>query len=76
MRSRDPFCDAKIIEELIDVFPLIALFWLAYNRWKSLGANWYKYSMGYEANGVGDLLFDDIRLRLDEDPQTISFVIL
>lgn len=45
-------------------------------RWKSMGGNWYKYSMGYEANGVGDLLFDDIRLRLDEDPQTISFVIL
>ena len=32
--------------------------------------------MGYEANGVGDLLFDDVRLRLDEDPQTISFAIL
>lgn len=44
-------------------------------KWKSMGGNWYKYSMGYEANGVGDLLFDDIRLRLDEDPQTISFVI-
>jgi hypothetical protein len=32
--------------------------------------------MGYEANGVGDLLFDDIRLRLDADPQSLSFVIL
>ena len=41
-----------------------------------MGGNSYKYSMGYEANGVGDLLFDDVRLRLDEDPQAISFVIL
>ena len=32
--------------------------------------------MGYEANGVGDLLFEDFRLRLDDDPQSISFVIL
>jgi hypothetical protein len=62
------------MEELIDVSSLIALFQC--NRWKPTGGNWYKFSMGYEANGVGDLLFDDFRLRLDEDPQTISFVIL
>jgi len=46
------------------------------NRWKRIGGNLYKYSMGYEANGVGDLLFEDFRLRLDDDPQSISFVIL
>ena len=36
----------------------------------------YKYSLMYEASGVGDTLFEDSRLRLDGDPQTVTFLIL
>lgn len=32
--------------------------------------------MEYEANGVGDMLFEDYKLRLDGDPRSLSFLIL
>ena len=36
----------------------------------------YKYSLVYEAGGVGDILFEDFRLRLDGDPRAVTFLIL
>ena len=30
----------------------------------------------YEASGVGDILFEDFRLRLDGDPRALTFLIL
>ena len=30
----------------------------------------------YEASGVGDMLFEDFRLRLDGDPRAVTFLIL
>jgi len=44
-------------------------------RWQLISNKLYKYSMVYDANGVGDTLFEDLRLRLDGDPRTISFLI-
>ena len=38
--------------------------------------NLYKFSLSYEANGVGDTLFEDFRLRLDGDPRAVTFLIL
>ena len=46
------------------------------DRWEPVGSNLYKYSVEYDANGVGDVLLEDFRLRLDGDPRTISFLIL
>jgi len=46
------------------------------DRWEPVSSNLYKYSVEYDANGVGDVLLEDIRLRLDGDPRTISFLIL
>jgi len=44
-------------------------------RWKLISNKIYKYSMEYEANGVGDSLLEDFKLRLDGDPRAISFLI-
>jgi len=44
-------------------------------RWKCVSNKLYKYSLTYEASGVGDTLFEDLRLRLDGDPRTVTFVI-
>jgi len=44
-------------------------------RWQSVSNNVYKYSLEYEANGVGDTLFEDFRLKLDFDPRAITFLI-
>lgn len=41
-----------------------------------MGNKTYAYSMEYEANGVGDMLFEDYKLRVDEDPRKITFLIL
>jgi hypothetical protein len=38
--------------------------------------NLYKYSLEYDANGVGELLFEDFKLRLEGDPRSITFLIL
>ena len=37
--------------------------------------NLYKYSIEYEAQGVGGVLIDEFRLKLDSDPKTLSFLI-
>jgi len=44
-------------------------------RWECVSNNLYKYSLTYEASGVGDTLFEDLRLRLDGDPRTVTFLI-
>jgi len=44
-------------------------------RWRHMGENLYKYSLDYEANGVGGNLFDDMELRIDGDPRTVTFLI-
>lgn len=45
-------------------------------RWECVSNKLYKYSLVYEANGVGDTLFEDLRLRLDVDPRMVTFLIL
>ncbi|KAL4081425.1 hypothetical protein V8B97DRAFT_24495 [Scleroderma yunnanense] len=44
-------------------------------RWRSVEAGVYALSLDYDAGGVGRTLFDECYLRLDCDPQTVSFVI-
>ncbi|KAF5387620.1 hypothetical protein D9615_000711 [Tricholomella constricta] len=44
-------------------------------RWHRVNENTYKYSLDYEANGVGANLFEDLRLRIDGDPRTVTFLI-
>lgn len=44
-------------------------------RWHRVNENLYKYSLDYEANGVGGNLFEDLRLRIDGDPRTVTFLI-
>ncbi|KAF9476990.1 hypothetical protein BDN70DRAFT_881703 [Pholiota conissans] len=44
-------------------------------KWQNISNNLYKYSLEYDANGVGEVLFDDFRLRLDVDPRSITFLI-
>lgn len=46
-----------------------------HGRWRSLSDGYYRYSLDYEANGVGGKLFDDYRIRLDGDPRTVTFLI-
>jgi hypothetical protein len=45
-------------------------------RWECVSNKLYKYSLTYEASGVGDTLFEDFRLRLDGDPRAVTFLIL
>ena len=47
-----------------------------YYRWECVSNKLYKYSLMYEASGVGDMLFEDFRLRLDGDPRAVTFLIL
>ena len=35
----------------------------------------YSYSLEYEANGVGETLFTDCKLRLDGNPESLTFLI-
>jgi len=44
-------------------------------RWECISNKLYKYSLMYEASGVGDILFEDFRLRLDGDPRALTFLI-
>ncbi|TFK71995.1 hypothetical protein BDN72DRAFT_764004 [Pluteus cervinus] len=44
-------------------------------RWRYFGEGLYKYSMEYEAGGAGGTIFEDIRMRFDCDPKTITFLI-
>ncbi|KAF8806256.1 hypothetical protein BYT27DRAFT_7103255 [Phlegmacium glaucopus] len=44
-------------------------------RFEHVSNKLYKYSLTYEAMGVGDTLFEDFRLRLDGDPRTVTFLI-
>ena len=45
-------------------------------RWARIHGNLFKYSMEYEAGGVGGLLFEDVRLKLDVGPRSVGFLIL
>jgi len=53
---------------------LILSTWVS--RWQSVSNNLYKYSLDYEADGVGDNLFKDFKLKLDSDPRSVTFLIL
>ena len=48
----------------------------SFYRWECVSNKLYKYSLTYDANGVGDTLFENFRLRLDGDPRTVTFLIL
>ncbi|KXN89482.1 hypothetical protein AN958_05644 [Leucoagaricus sp. SymC.cos] len=43
--------------------------------WQRIRDQLYKYSFEYEGGGVGDVLFNDFRMRVDNDPRTVSFLI-
>jgi hypothetical protein len=45
-------------------------------RWQNVADNLYKYSLEYDAEGVGDVLFEDYKLRIDSDPRAVTFLIL
>jgi hypothetical protein len=44
-------------------------------RWQPLGARHYKYTMEYAAGGVGNILMDDLRLRVEGDPRRVAFLV-
>ncbi|KAJ3545999.1 hypothetical protein NMY22_g2219 [Coprinellus aureogranulatus] len=44
-------------------------------KWSRVHGNLFKYSLEYEAGGVGGVVFEDVRLKLDIDPRTVSFLI-
>ncbi|KIJ69784.1 hypothetical protein HYDPIDRAFT_77734 [Hydnomerulius pinastri MD-312] len=44
-------------------------------RWRLVEVGVYALSLDYEAGGAGRTLFDDYHLRLDCEPQTVSFMI-
>ncbi|KAF9462066.1 hypothetical protein BDZ94DRAFT_764436 [Collybia nuda] len=44
-------------------------------RWNRMGNDFYRYSLDYELNGVSGNLFDDLKLRIDGDPRTTTFLI-
>jgi len=44
-------------------------------RWHRVKDNLYKYSLDYDANGVGANLFEDLMLRIDGDPRTVTLLI-
>ncbi|KAF9236241.1 hypothetical protein BU15DRAFT_89284 [Melanogaster broomeanus] len=44
-------------------------------RWRLIEVGVYGLSLDYEAGGAGRTLFENYQLRLDCEPQTISFVI-
>lgn len=58
------------------VFKEILVFFIFLFRWECVSNKLYKYSLMYEASGVGDILFEDFRLRLDGDPRAVTFLIL
>ena len=55
---------------------LMCVFLFYFIRWECISNKLYKYSLMYEASGVGDILFEDFRLRLDGDPRGVTFLIL
>ncbi|KAJ7055104.1 hypothetical protein C8F01DRAFT_1161064 [Mycena amicta] len=44
-------------------------------RWQHLNGRLYKYTVEYDAGGVGALLIDDLRLLIDGDPRLLTFFI-
>jgi hypothetical protein len=44
------------------------------HRWRLVEVGIYALSLDYEAGGAGRTLFDDYQLKLDCEPQTVSFI--
>ncbi|KAF8125233.1 hypothetical protein K438DRAFT_1892162 [Mycena galopus ATCC 62051] len=44
-------------------------------RWQPLGDGYYRYTMDYAAGGVGNVLMDDLRLRVEGDPRRVAFLV-
>ncbi|KAF7352243.1 hypothetical protein MVEN_01187700 [Mycena venus] len=44
-------------------------------RWHPLGDRYYRYTMEYAAGGVGNMLMDDLRLRVEGDPRRVAFLV-
>ncbi|KAJ7098606.1 hypothetical protein B0H15DRAFT_583477 [Mycena belliarum] len=44
-------------------------------RWRHISGGLYKYSLDYEASGVGAELVNDLRLIVDGDPRSLRFLI-
>lgn len=53
---------------------VLTLFYYCY-RWQKIRDRLYKYSLEYEGGGVGDMLFSDFRMRIDNDPRSVGFLI-
>ncbi|KAJ7265394.1 hypothetical protein B0H12DRAFT_196875 [Mycena haematopus] len=62
---------------LIPQFPLVAwtLTATCLYRWEPLGDRYYRYTMDYAAGGVGKVLMDDLRLRVEGDPREVAFLV-
>ncbi|KAF7294129.1 hypothetical protein HMN09_01141300 [Mycena chlorophos] len=44
-------------------------------RWQNLGGRLFRYTLEYDAGGAGQVLIDDLRLRVDGDPRLVNFFI-
>ncbi|KAF9025877.1 hypothetical protein BDZ89DRAFT_1161536 [Hymenopellis radicata] len=42
-------------------------------RWLRVAEDMYDYTMEYDCSGVGAMLFEDLRLKVDGDPRTVTF---
>lgn len=45
------------------------------HRYEGLGENLYKFTIEYDANGVGGVLVEDFKLVLEGDPRKATFLI-
>ncbi|KAJ8482157.1 hypothetical protein ONZ45_g15051 [Pleurotus djamor] len=43
--------------------------------WKQLSDNLFTYTFSYEAGGIGAILFEDLKMKVDCDPKRLTFTI-
>lgn len=48
---------------------------LAVLRWQRVRDQLYRYSLEYDGGGVGDVLFNDFKMKVEMDPQKVNFLI-
>jgi len=44
-------------------------------RWQRIRDQLYKYSLEYDGGGVGAVLFNDFRMKIEVDPKMVTFLI-
>ncbi|KAJ7770971.1 hypothetical protein DFH07DRAFT_237395 [Mycena maculata] len=67
-RLRSATADAQVYEAVVGRARVQFII-----RWQHLGERLYKYTMEYEAGGVGATLMDDLRLIVEGDPRKLAF---